>query len=100
MTDFFRFTKIKKTRKDYRCFACGEIISQGSSAYAWVSKDNGRVDTSRLHEKCGELVREHCFGCNDCADDGFMENFIYEAHKNDVICEPVDCIFGCKRYDN
>lgn len=100
MAEFFRFNKIKKTRKDFRCFACGDIIPKGSNAYAWVSKDNGTVDTSRLHDKCGKMVEAHCFGCGYCADDGFMENFIYESHLNDCTCEPVNSIFGCKTYDN
>ena len=100
MAEFLRFSKIKKTRKECRCFACGDTITQGSSAYAWISKDGGSVNTIRLHDKCGEMVKEHCFGCNDCSEDGFAENFIYESHMNDVICEPVNCIFGCKTYDD
>lgn len=96
MSEFFRFDKVNKTRKDFRCFACGDIILKGSSAYDWVSKENGTVDTSKLHDKCGQLIEEHCFSCNDCSYDGFYENFIYESYLNDSECATVKCVFGSK----
>lgn len=92
MSTFINYKKIKKTRKKHNCTGCGEDISQGESAYAWTSVDE-TVFTNYLHEKCGEMVESHCFSCNRCSDDGFQENFIYEAMLNGEDCKTVKAIY-------
>jgi hypothetical protein len=87
--EFLRFKSVKKTRKKYRCFACGDIIEIGSPAVEWVCAGEGTITTSRLHEGCFILYNKHCSGCRNCnTDDGYWEGFMYESMCSGSDCEP------------
>lgn len=91
MAKFLSLKTISKTRKVHRCIACGDLIEQGSKAWEWTSVDSG-IHTAYLHHICGEDTSSICFSCKRCDDgDGFPENFMIEAMRNDEDCQP------CKR---
>lgn len=52
------------------------------------------MHTAYLHEKCGELVENHCFNCKKCGEDGFQDEFIKESHLYGCECEVVKAIYG------
>lgn len=93
MAEFLRYNPVKKTRKKHTCFACREAIEVGSSAYKWVSVDGKTISSVYLHDKCGQIVQDKCFGCKKCDTwDGFDEGFIRESKSSD--CEAVKEIFA------
>ncbi len=90
MAEFLRFSKVKKTRKPHRCFACEQSISVGEAAYNWVSVDGGKISDCKLHDKCGEIVSSICFSCRECGDmDGYQQGFLRECMISSSKCEGV-----------
>lgn len=69
MAEFLRFSKVKKTRKQHTCFVCSKKIDIGNAAYQWISTDGGAINSVYLHEKCGDIVLNICFGCRYCGED-------------------------------
>lgn len=93
MMEFLRNKNIKKTRKQYRCFACGDTIEIGSPAVEWVSVGEGTVNTVRLHAECFELYSKHCTSCRNCAEDSeWWEGFMYESKHCGADCEPANTL--------
>lgn len=95
MAEFLRYEPVKKTRKNHVCFACRDIIETGSTAYIWVSVDAGLVTSVYLHDKCGQIVQDKCFGCKQCDNwDGFDEGFIRESKSSGYECDAVKEIYA------
>ncbi|PKM69164.1 MAG: hypothetical protein CVU95_00855 [Firmicutes bacterium HGW-Firmicutes-2] len=89
MAEFLRYGHVKKTRKDKRCFACGDMIEKGSEANTWTSVDGGSVFTEYLHTECYNDLGNYCSGCRQCAESGeYWDAFMYESAINDSDCEP------------
>lgn len=90
MAEFLRTSNIKKTRKERRCFACGDMVPQASEAVEWVSVDGGSVRSVYVHKKCWGITEECCFNCRDCDDgDGFPEYYLRESLSSGYKCEAI-----------
>ena len=55
---FLSEVKVKKTKKDQRCFGCCEMIPAGSPAHVQNLSDSGRAYSLYLHPACAEIIRE------------------------------------------
>jgi hypothetical protein len=55
---FLSEVRVKKTRKDQRCFGCCEMIPTGSPAHVQNLSDSGRAYSLYLHPACAEIIRE------------------------------------------
>jgi hypothetical protein len=55
---FLSEVRVKKTRKDQRCFGCCEVIPAGSEAHVQNLSDSGRAYSLYLHPACAEIIRE------------------------------------------
>lgn len=95
MPDFIRSQKIMKTRKEHRCFVCGELIHKGSPAVEWVSVD-GKIFSSHCHEKCWEIAEGICFPCGECGEYGYQEGYLKECINCGYECNAVAAFNGSK----
>jgi hypothetical protein len=55
---FLSEVRVKKTRKDQRCFGCCEVIPAGSEAHVHNLSDSGQAYSLYLHPACAEIIRE------------------------------------------
>ncbi len=55
---FLSEVRVKKTRKDQRCFGCCEMIPAGSEAHVHNLSDSGQAYSLYLHPACAEIIRE------------------------------------------
>lgn len=54
VSDFFRETEIKATRKPHYCIGCQLTIPAGSEAIYCAGKFDGQIDTGHYHRECRE----------------------------------------------
>lgn len=72
--DFYNETHVKKTRKDYKCFGCREIVPKGSNIWHIASVWQGDFGDYRLCIPC----REHLVDNPRVFEEGFCEGDIGE----------------------
>lgn len=53
---FLSEVKVRKTKKDQRCFGCCEMIPAGSPAHVQNLSDSGRAYSLYLHPACAEIL--------------------------------------------
>lgn len=77
--DFYNERKVKKTRKDHKCFGCREKIPVGSSCYYFSGVYEGDFCADYLCTKCKDyLVKNPEF-----AREGYSEGDIRDAMLED-----------------
>lgn len=52
MSEFFRETRIKRTRKAHFCCGCEKRIEAGSEAFYMAMKQDGEFITAHAHVEC------------------------------------------------
>jgi len=55
---FLSEVKVRKTKKDHRCFGCCEVIPAGSEVNVHILFDSGQAYALYLHPACAEIIRE------------------------------------------
>jgi hypothetical protein len=79
MSDFYNERKVKKTRKDHRCFGCRAKILTGSSCFYFTFINEGDFGAEYLCVKCKDyLVKNPEFARN-----GYGEGDIRDAMLED-----------------
>jgi len=75
MSEVIGYKKIKKCRKNHRCFWCGELITKGQPYVRWCWVD-GDLETIKVHPECRDAW-------NRVADEegGFYETMPYEHER-------------------
>lgn len=68
MSETFRCTWIKKTRKSHRCDWCWQVIPPGSRAHYHAGTFDGDFFHARMHPECWYALS----ACNWVNDDGYM----------------------------
>ena len=71
---FLSEVKVRKTKKDHRCFGCCEVIPAGSEAHVHNLSDSGQAYSLYLHPACAEIIRE--IESSDYDDDGIFEGAV------------------------
>ena len=71
---FLSEVRVKKTRKDKRCFGCCEMIPTGSEAHVHNLSDSGQAYSLYLHPACAVIIRE--FESDVYDDDGIFEGAV------------------------
>ena len=71
---FLSEVKVRKTKKDHRCFGCCEVIPAGSPAHVQNLSDSGQAYSLYLHPACAEIIRE--IESSDYDDDGIFEGAV------------------------
>jgi hypothetical protein len=79
VSDFYNERKVKKTRKDHKCFGCRAKIPTGSSCFYSAFVNEGDFRAEYLCLKCKDyLVKNPEF-----ARDGYSEGDIRDAMLED-----------------
>jgi len=91
-------SKLIKTRKQHKCFGCGDVIQSNSDnilCYTIVS--DGEIYNTYMCQHCQKYYNENCKTCkNTCFDgEGYAENYIYDCEKkfDEVNNKKIDLFF-------
>ena len=71
---FLSEVKVRKTKKDHRCFGCCEMIPTGSEVNVHILFDSGQAYALYLHPACAVIIREIESDVYD--DDGIFEGAV------------------------
>lgn len=70
--DFYRVRKIKKSKKEYKCYLCNNSISEAEEHYYISGRGDDDFFNYRCHDQCFEKAKEMCSFClsrGDCISD-------------------------------
>lgn len=73
---FLSEVKVRKTKKDQRCFGCCEVIPAGSEAHVHNLSDSGQAYSLYLHPACAEIldsIEPNYFYDNEIPEDAVRE---------------------------
>lgn len=67
-------TETRKARKQHRCTYCAEQIEVGEKYYRWMSVNEGKAFTNKMHPECLDFSEEDSYG-------GYFEYIPYEGDR-------------------
>lgn len=92
---YYTPTEMRKAKKQHQCTNCAEEIAVGETYARWMSVDDGKAFTNKMHMEClSSLLGD--------SDDGFFEYSPYGGERpildNAAIKHEDDWCDDCKAY--
>ncbi|MDA8212113.1 MAG: hypothetical protein M0021_09585 [Clostridia bacterium] len=79
MSEFGKWTEVKKTRKEHQCKGCLIKIPAGSGAKYFAGRVEGEFSTGYLCKECDKYLREHSKDFEDFWHEGEIGELRREA---------------------
>ena len=95
MSDFGKYTKIKKTRKTHKCETCCRTIPIGSKAHYYIGSYEGEFQSWYQCDWCNFNLNDNEF-LEGISGDEFMEQFL---ETESGVCPTCSAKYGALEWD-
>ena len=82
-------SETRTARKQHRCTYCAEQIEAGEQYLRWMSVNDGKAATNKVHPECLAILEEDAYG-------GYFEYDLYGGErppmtKEKGVCTMIQC---------